>query len=377
MDYRKENNGLGVSLLGMGTMRLPCKLAIKKEASALIDFKKAEKIIDYAYAHGVTYYDTAYMYHAGKSEGFIGKALKKYPRDSFFIADKMPIWMCASKAGMERIFKRQQARTGFEKFDYYLLHSLNKENYDKCEKFGAYEFLERMRAEGKIDKIGFSFHGSIDDLKRIVADHHWDFAQIQLNYLDWKDQSADQQYQILTDAGIPVIIMEPVRGGKLAAPGKEAEKLLKAVNPDSSIASWAIRFAASLPNVMTVLSGMSSLEQIEDNIKTMTDFKPLDKRENGIIENVVSILHKKEVVPCTGCDYCSDCPNGVKISSIFSIYNKHKNAEISKSEANQMYKMLEVNASACIECGKCKGHCPQSIEIPELLHGKVGELFSE
>lgn len=377
MDYRKEDNGLKISLLGMGTMRLPCKLPIKKEANALIDFKRAEEIVDYAHSHGVTYYDTAYMYHAGKSEGFIGKALKKYPRDSFFIADKLPIWACPTKAGMDRVFKRQQSRTGFDRFDYYLLHSLNKDNYEKCERFGAYEFLEKKRDSGEIGKIGFSFHGTVDDLKRIVGDHDWDFAQIQLNYLDWVDQKAREQYEILTEKGIPVVIMEPVRGGKLAAPGKEAEDLFKAADAQSSIASWALRFAASLPNVMTVLSGMSSLEQLKDNINTLSDFKPLDENEKSIIENVVALLHKRDIIPCTGCDYCADCPKGVEISSIFKLYNRHVNEELDAKRAGELYRELKVVADACVQCGKCKDHCPQSIDIPARLHGEVGKLFSK
>lgn len=356
-----------VSLLGLGAMRLPCRTPIKREANPLIDYKKGQELVDIAYNNGVNYFDTAYMYHAGKSEKFIGTALKKYSRDSYFLADKLPIWMCPKKSDMEKVFQKQLERTGHDYFDFYLLHSLNKENYDKCEKFGAYDFVMEKQRQGKIKNIGFSFHGTIDDLKKIVSEHKWDFAQIQMNYLDWKNQNAEEQYQILTDAGIPVIVMEPVRGGKLAEVSPEIETMFKKAKPENSVASWAIRFAASHPNVMTILSGMNSAEQMYDNLNTLTDFKPMTDTELKICQNAAAMINKSDIIPCTGCDYCADCPKNVKISTIFSVYNKLKTGEYTEEQSREAYHKIDVGADACINCGKCASHCPQSIQIPSML----------
>lgn len=358
-----------LSRLGLGTMRLPVKGIIKREANPIIDYKEAQKLVDFAIENGINYFDTAYMYHAGKSEKFIGTALSKYPRESYYLVDKLPIWMCKKCADMEKIFSNQLKRTGTAYFDNYLLHSLDKNNFEKCEKFGAYDFLVEKQKQGLIKNIGFSFHGTIDDLKQIVSAHHWDFAQIQLNYLDWKNQDARTQYEILTEAGIPVIVMEPVRGGKLADIPKDAEKLFKNINNDASAASWAIKFVANFPNVVTILSGMNSIEQLQDNINTLTDFKPLTDSELQACFNAASIMNKKDVIPCTGCDYCADCPKGVKISTVFACYNEYKNGDISEEESKKKYSeiLAENNADVCIKCGKCASHCPQSIKIPEKL----------
>ncbi len=363
-----------VSLLGLGTMRLPCKTPLKREANPLINYEKGQALVDLAYENGVNYYDTAYMYHVGKSEKFIGTALKKYPRDSYFLADKLPIWMCPKKSDMEKVFQKQLERTGAEYFDFYLLHSLNKENFEKCEKFGAYDFVMQKKREGKVRNIGFSFHGTIDDLKWIVSSHKWDFAQIQMNYLDWKNQKADEQYQILTDAGIPVIVMEPVRGGKLADVSADIEAMFKKAKPDASVASWAMSFVATHPNVITILSGMNSPEQLLDNLSTLTDFNPLSDTELKICANAAAMMNEKDIIPCTGCDYCADCPKGVKISTVFSVYNKLKTEEFAQEQAKEQYAAIDVNASECVNCGKCASHCPQSIKIPEKL-GKIKELF--
>lgn len=368
-----------LSLLGLGTMRLPVKTLIKREANPLIDYKEAQILVDYAIKNGINYFDTAYMYHAGKSEKFIGTALSKYSRESYFLADKLPIWMCLRPQDMEKIFKNQFERTGTDCFDNYLLHSLDGNNFAKCEKYGAYDFLLKKQEGGKIKNIGFSFHGSIDDLKNIVAAHHWDFAQIQLNYLDWTNQRAKEQYEILTDAGIPVIVMEPVRGGKLANVSDDISSMFNKAKPDKSIASWAMGFVASLPNVVTILSGMNTVEQLSDNIETLTDFKPFSDYENNLCFNVASIMNKKDIIPCTGCDYCADCPKGVKISTIFSYYNEYKNGDSSVEDSKNKYNAIpiESNASACVKCGKCAQHCPQSIDIPGWMHGGIPNFFNK
>lgn len=372
---RKQFKNIEISRLGLGNMRLPCKTPIKREANPLIDYNKAQELVDMAYENGVNYFDTAYMYHAGKSEKFIGQALKKYPRESYYLADKLPIWMCKRPDDMQKIFDKQLQRTGIDCFDFYLLHSLDKGNFEKCEKYGAYDFLIEKQKQGLIKNIGFSFHGTIDDLKAIVATHHWDFAQIQMNYLDWKNQDAKTQYEILTEAGIPVIVMEPVRGGKLADVPKRVEELFKNNAPDKSIASWAIRFCATHDNVLTILSGMNAKEQMLDNLQSLTDFVPMTDVELKICQNAASIINESEIIPCTGCDYCADCPKSVKISTIFDVYNKLKTEEYTAEQAREKYAQIDVNHTQCVACGKCKEHCPQSIDIPKMLSETISSVF--
>ena len=365
-----------VSRLGLGTMRLPCKTPLKREANPLIDYTKGQQLVDMAYQNGVNYFDTAYMYHLGKSEKFIGTALKKYPRDTYFLADKLPIWLCKSPKDMQKIFDKQLERTGIDCFDFYLLHSLDKENFEKCEQYKAYDFVKEKQSQGLVKNIGFSFHGTVDDLKKIIASHDWDFAQIQMNYLDWENQDAKTQYELLTQAGIPIIVMEPVRGGKLAndVPKKAVEQM-KNYAPDKSIASWAIKFVASYKNVITILSGMNSTEQMQDNLNTLTDFQPMNEVEFQICKNTTDLINKSDIIPCTGCDYCADCPKGVKISTIFSVYNRYKNGELSLNESREEYRKIDVNANACVSCGKCKSHCPQSIDIPKML-SKIKDIYN-
>lgn len=372
---RKQFKNIEVSRLGLGNMRLPCKTPIKRESNPLIDYNKAQELVDMAFENGVNYFDTAYMYHAGKSEKFIGQALKKYPRESYYLADKLPVWMCKRPADMQKIFDKQLQRTGIDCFDFYLLHALDKGNFEKCEKYGAYDFLLEKQKQGLIKNIGFSFHGTIDDLKTIVAAHHWDFAQIQMNYLDWKNQDAKTQYEILTEAGIPVIVMEPVRGGKLADVPKRVEELFKNNAPDKSIASWAIRFCATHDNVLTILSGMNAKEQMLDNLQSLTDFVPMTDVELKICQNAASIINESEIIPCTGCDYCADCPKSVKISTIFDVYNKLKTEEYTAEQAKEKYAQIDVNHTQCVACGKCKEHCPQSIDIPKMLSETISSVF--
>ena len=364
-----------VSLLGLGTMRLPCETEQKRESNPNIDYEKAQKLVDLAYKNGVNYYDTAYMYHCGKSEKFIGHALKKYPRNTYFIADKLPIWMCDTKEDMQRVFANQLERTGMEYFDFYLLHSLDKENFEKCEKLGAYAFIKQKQKEGKIKYIGFSFHGTVDDLRHIVSAHDWDFAQIQMNYLDWENQNAKMQYQILEDANIPTIVMEPVRGGKLALVNNEIKDMFKSKKPNMSVASWAMGFVASHKNIITILSGMNREQQMLDNLSTLTDFKAFGDDEYSICFKAVSILNKSEVIGCTGCDYCQPCPKGIKISSFFSLYNSVVSGDVNIQQGREVYDSFAVNPTACTWCNKCKNHCPQSISVPDVLEGKVIKLF--
>ena len=376
VDKRKFKD-VEVSLLGLGTMRLPCETEQKRESNPNIDYEKAQKLVDLAYKNGVNYYDTAYMYHCGKSEKFIGHALKKYPRNTYFIADKLPIWMCDTKEDMQRVFANQLERTGMEYFDFYLLHSLDKENFEKCEKLGAYDFIKQKQKEGKIKYIGFSFHGTVDDLRNIVSVHKWDFAQIQMNYLDWENQNAKAQYQTLEDADIPTIVMEPVRGGKLALVNNEIKDMFKSKRPNMSVASWAMSFVASHKNIITILSGMNSEQQMLDNLSTLTDFKAFGDDEYSICFKAASILNKSEVIGCTGCDYCQPCPKGIKISSFFSLYNSVVSGNVNIQQGREVYDSFSVNPTACAWCNKCKNHCPQSISVPDVLEGKVVKLFMQ
>ena len=373
---RVKFKDIEISRLGLGTMRLPCKTPFKREANPLIDYEKGCELVDLAYQNGVNYFDTAYIYHAGKSEKFIGSALKKYPRDSYYLADKLPIWMCPRKSDMERIFNKQLERTGHDYFDFYLLHSLDGGNWAKCKKFDALGFVKKKKEEGKIKYLGFSFHGTIADLKEIVPAYEWDFAQIQMNYLDWKNQNAKEQYEILKEAGIPTIIMEPVRGGKLADPPKSVKELFDKSFPGKSYASTAIRFDASYDNIFTILSGMNAPEQMLDNIETLTDFKPFSETELKTCFNAAALINKTEIIPCTGCDYCADCPKKVKISSIFALYNNVKNEDMTPQEAQDAYDKIDINAADCIKCNKCKEHCPQGIDIPAQLEKLKNDFFA-
>lgn len=367
---RYKQTDMHISLLGFGCMRLPKKGADGDE----IDYEEAERLIDYAYSCGVNYFDTAYMYHSGQSERFIGQALKKYPRESFYLADKMPGWLIKEKADAEKIFQEQLERCGVEYFDFYLCHSLRKEGFQVYQKQGIYDFLRQKKAEGKIRRLGFSFHDTPEVLEYIVNQYQWDFAQLQLNYLDWEVQNARRQYEILEEHGIPCVVMEPVRGGALASLCEEADHILKTAEPEKSVASWAIRFAASLPNVMCVLSGMSNRQQTEDNIATMSKFQPLSVDEKETLHKALEAYKKNVTVPCTGCRYCMECPAGVDIPEMFRLFNRYsigKNKEAYKRE----YEALDQGkqASACVACGQCMEHCPQKIQIPEELK-KINDL---
>ncbi len=351
------------SVLGLGMMRLPKA----REGSEDIDRAKAQELVDYAYSHGINYFDTAYRYHAGDSELFAGEALKKYPRESFYLASKMPIWEAKTPADVERIFNDQLKRCQVEYFDFYLCHSQNKENFKKIREFGAYEFLSKMKEQGKIRYLGFSFHDTPNVLKEIVETYSWDFAQIQLNYLDWEMQDAKAQYEILTEHGIPVMVMEPVRGGALASLCEESDRMLKEARPEKSVASWAIRYAASLPNVQVVLSGMSNMEQLQDNISTMTDFEPLSEKEREVLEQALDVYRRNHLIPCTGCRYCMDCPFGVDIPGVFKLYNQYKISKYKEGFLQGYRELGKAGPESCRACGACMRHCPQKIQIPERM----------
>ena len=368
---RRTLNGMETPLLGYGTMRLPRKIQDEPD----IDYAKAEQLFKRAMESGVNYFDTAYFYHRGLSEKCVGDLLSKYPRNSYILADKMPVRMLKKEADMERIFNEQLKRCRTSFFDFYLMHALNGRNWKTAQRLKLYDFLKQKQREGKIRYIGFSFHDKPAVLKEIAGAYKWDFAQIQLNYFDWINYKSKEQYEILTSLNIPVIVMEPLRGGALARLNDEARAIFKRADKGATPASWAFRYAGSLPNVLCVLSGMTEMEHLEDNIKTFSSFAPLTKRERGVIAGALAAYRKKGAVPCTDCRYCLPCPAGVAIPKVFSLYNDWKyNGNF--EEFNKKYSALptEEQASECISCMACVKKCPQSIAIPKELERITKEL---
>ena len=361
---RYKDTALTLPLLGFGCMRLPTV----SSGGPDIDHATARKMIAEAMRAGCNYFDTAYMYHRGLSEKCLGELLQDYPRDSYYLTDKMPVWYASDEAGMERIFREQLSRCRTTYFDFYLVHSLGKDNWEKAQQLKAYDFLLKKKKEGKIRKLGFSFHDKPEVLQKIVSARAWDFAQIQLNYLDWELYRSREQYEILTRAGIPVIVMEPLRGGALATLSPEAEAILKKADPQSSCAAWALRYVASLPNVLCILSGMTLPEHVEDNLRTFTPFKPLTDNERKVLNEALTAYRKCLAIPCTACRYCMPCPAEVEIPKIFGIYNQYK-VSGNRWMFNKNYYAIDEDsrASACVDCGACLKKCPQKLDIPNLM----------
>ena len=369
MTRRRLKSGLSLPLLGFGGMRLP-----RRKGSAEIDVDEVRRMVARAIAGGCNYFDTAFMYHGGRSERCFGEVLHDYPRDSFLLADKMPVWMAKSAADVKRIFEEQLSRCRTEYFDCYLIHSLDAGKWRRAKEFKVYEFLAEMKKQGKIRQLGFSFHDSPEVLQQIVPEYPWDFAQIQLNYLDWELYRSREQYEILTKAGIPVIVMEPLRGGALANLPTDASAILKNANPDASNASWAFRYAGSLPNVVCILSGMTKMEHLEENLRTFSPLVPLTDPERKTLDLALAAYRKQLAVPCTSCRYCMPCPVGVEIPSIFAFYNQYKLTGRAGRFRDQYNSLPEgARADACVACGQCAKVCPQKIHIPEEL-AKIARL---
>ena len=359
-----KGTNLSVPLLGFGCMRLPTLSPDKPD----IDYATAKKMIASAMKAGCNYFDTAYMYHGGRSEKCLGELLQDYSRDSYYLTDKMPVWFARTPADLERIFNEQLERCKTTYFDFYLVHSLGAANWKMAKRLKAYDFLAQKKKEGKIRKLGFSFHDTPELLAEIVKAHPWDFVQLQLNYLDWELYRSREQYEIATKAGLPVIVMEPLRGGALASLSPDAVEILRKAEPGLSTASWAFRYLAGLPNVLCILSGMTLPEHVEDNIRTFSPIKPLSESDRKTLDEALAAYRKRLAVPCTSCKYCMPCPVGVEIPKIFGLYNQYKISGNKWLFSNNYSSIPEdARADACVNCGKCMKQCPQKIKIPDML----------
>ncbi len=362
--------------LGFGLMRLP--LADPNDTTK-IDYEAMSEMVDRYMEAGFNYFDTAYPYHGGKnSEIAFGDCVaKRYPREAYTITDKLSLFVVSEADKLEDYFEGQLERCGVEYFDYYLLHAMNKNYLELADRIGAFDFALQKKAEGKIRHVGFSFHDTPEVLEEILTRHpEMEYVQLQLNYLDWDSNDVQSRacYETAVRHGKKVLVMEPVKGGLLANVPNEAEKLMKEKQPDLSVASWAVRFAASLPEVAMVLSGMSNLEQMEDNLSYMKEFSPLSEEEQNIVKQVIDIIASKESIPCTACRYCVDgCPMQIAIPDYFKLMNnisKFGDSQIVKAKASYnrfTETQKKGKASACIECRQCEEHCPQHLSITDYL----------
>jgi len=389
MEY-KEFKGLKLSTLGFGAMRLP-----QVESTKEIDEDRAIEMIEHAYNNGVNYFDTAFFYHAGKSESILRKALAKFPRDTWYIADKFPgnmidvidgkLFFDAEWAGMEKvtynnlaeIFERQLENCGVDYFDFYLLHNVAESTYDTYadENLGIVSYLLEQKKAGRIKHLGISSHGRYETIDKFL--NHYDcidFVMIQLNYLDWSLQEGGRKYDVATKHGLPIMVMEPVRGGLLASPGEEAEALLKASRPNDSPAKWAFRFLQSLPNIQVVISGMSTMEQIKENIEIFSNKDIMPESEKAVLQSVVDGM--ASFVPCTTCRYCCGvCPKELDIPMLIATYN-----EAAREVTWYVEGVLEALADdkkpqSCTGCGACSPLCPQNIDIADTMK-KFNEVLA-
>ncbi|NLG14496.1 MAG: twin-arginine translocation signal domain-containing protein [Lentisphaerae bacterium] len=362
------NTGISLPLLGYGMMRLPT-------AGNKIDYEKGRALVHRAMQAGLNYFDTAYMYHGGESEKFCGDVLSEFPRDSYYLASKLPCGGFKSEADNERVFNDQLQKCKTDYFDFYLLHNMNAGAWRNALDKKSVEFVIKMQEQGKIRKLGFSFHDRYQVLEDIASYRKWDFTLIQLNVFDWDTYYAKEQYEILTKLNIPVFVMEPLRGGRLAHLTPEATNILKAANPNASSASWAFRFVASLPNVACVLSGMTHMDHLVENIGTFSNFKPLDENEQKTLKQAMEAYFKMGAIPCTNCRYCVPCPAEIDIPRQLTIYNEYQMNK-NKWQFKQIYNNIKPDSRAdqCEECETCIKKCPQKINIPAELK-KVAELY--
>lgn len=392
MPVRTSGSGDKISLLGYGCMRWP--MITDENGKRVIDQEKVEEMVDYAIAHGVNYFDSAPMYLQGQSENATGLALSKYPRDSYYVATKLSSQNDPDPTYEKGVKMFQDSLKYFrtDHIDYFLLHNLsNIEGFNR--RFadnGLLDYFLKEREAGHIRNLGFSFHGDREGFDELMATHekyHWDFVQIQMNYIDWThagegNTNADYLYAELDKREIPIVVMEPLLGGALSSVPRQIAASLKERDPEASVASWAFRFVGTHPRILTVLSGMTYIEHLQDNLKTFLHFKPLNEEEFKLLEESAGIIKNFPLISCTGCRYCMPCPYGIDIPGIFKHYNNAVNeGEIAESKEQEEYKKLKKQyltsydksiesvrqANHCIGCGKCLSKCPQHIRIPEQM----------
>ncbi len=370
----KQFQDLQLSALGMGAMRLP----VIDKNDEKIDEEATAKMVKYAIEEGINYFDTAWGYHGGHSELVMGKVLSEYPRESFYLASKFPGYDLANMPKVEEIFEKQLEKCRVSYFDFYLFHNVCEMNINEYldEKYGIFEYLMKQKEDGRIRHLGFSAHGSVEVMRRFLEAYgkHMEFCQIQLNYVDWKFQEADAKVELLKEYGIPVWVMEPLRGGTLASLSEENTEKLKALRPEEKTPAWAFRYLQTIPEVVVTLSGMSNYEQLEENLHTFENEKPLDPKEMETILGIADSMVNG--VPCTSCHYCtSHCPQGIDIPSMLKLYNEHSFTGGGFIAPMALMAVPEdKQPSACVGGRSCEAVCPQQIKISEVLEDFSGML---